>query len=638
MALYNPKVCAILSYRDGDQLTKMKNIMLPIISAFEISKQSDDISTKGWVRIPKNLDLVFPQGYERKAFTEPLKEFFLRQGKNPLNLNSSEFEIVEGLQIFDSKDKEPYKWKSVYPTYSGAKNDTDKNKPSSNQKLNVKNREFYRYWTPKIYYGQLYYYNDKYDGFSEEELWNNVRGFMIDGELDFEARQPEITKSTANSPTKLLNKFKVGDLLTLRYGYAATRGDFQLVGNLPLTIGTSETQTQSFYITNIIAEDETILLELEGWTWMMRQIPAKISISESITIAEFLDRYIYPVILQTSYINGILTRDATPPGSNPDPQNKFGSKTTDNLLKQKIGPLRISITNMYDLLVNLKETYFLNFAEPNWLSPHTLYLSLGYGFRKPLLEQLVPGLATELQLSDSTPVFYYYPYRDFKTKDITKLNYNAYAVLVRVSSNNRAVSAIKQPRTGQISQTLKSQTTGKPIGWKIDGLKQDDQSIDVAFGDQKTFGMFSANDALRGQTFIRTSDNDAANIINIKLVGITDRNYLRNLAKKTYEKMKFTSPVNFCITKPITALGRIPGIFDIVRIFDKVDTETEGDYIITRTRVFMDTDNGFCCEMGLGVKFLIKGYDPTIVVDDADTFLKWDSLNPTEDNTWLKGL
>jgi hypothetical protein len=599
-----PQVIGILSFRDGPQDKKMTSFVFKNILEFEIVKSSDDMASKAYVKLPNNLS--YSTQTKRPSFSKPLEDTL---SDIPTDFESSIQKFTSGLQVWDSNyntknvDKPNY-WVDI-ASISGKPSPS----PLGNGDIN-------------LYYGQRYSYTKNMD-------WKFFRTLKRDGiEYDKDTTNKEslqVSKVYPKNESNLISLFKIGDLFTLRWVYQdGSNNPTYTTRSGPIGPKTSFLNQENFYISNIKNEGNHLILELEGWTWMMRQIPCRLSLQKPISILEFLETYIMPVILKSTYIDSIVTRDS---GGNLD-DNSFGSFPTENLLNNKIGPVRINITNMYDLLVTLKHTYLINFTETQWAQPHGLYLSLGYGYRKALFKDISPSfykkyaaaLAKQEKITNPS-VFLYQPGFDCASVNLTKINFNAYSVLVRITSNNTFNKLAKN----KTPKTIVSTTDRKGVkSLTVENVQKN--QIEVVYGDRKAYGMISdSNDTLGGKTIIRSQDNDNANIINIKLVGIKDKNYLRTLAKKTYNKLKFANSINSLGVKPFFTLGRIPSIFEVVTVENRLDKSLTGDYITTETRIVINKEDGYLIEVGLGLRLGITGQsaDGTLlIVDDVDGLIK----------------
>lgn len=603
----NPKCIGVLSFRDGKQTEQLKSIVFPYITEFEVMKDSNDMSTKAYVKLPSNLSYTIRK--KRPTFSTALEETL---NDVPTSFESSIQQLSTGLQIWDAN----YGNTSATNTKKNYWNDVKSiaNKPKTQPLENT---------TAGIYYGQRYSYVSNY-------TWENFRAFKRDGDL-FDTNNAnrvglQVSKVYPSSESDIVQLFKIGDLFTLRWVYENASGDSSFASRSgPTTPGSGVfLNTENFYISNIKSEGEFLILELEGWTWMMRQIPCRLSLQSPITILEFLETYVMPVILKSTYIDSIVTRDAGGKVSD----TSFGSRITTNLLDNKIGPLRINITNMYDLLVTLKDTYLINFTETQWAQPHGLFLTIGYGYRKALFSTISSDFykkyaasQAQLQNIENPSVFLYRPGWDCATVNLTKINFNAYAVLVRITSNTTFNKLAKNTAR----KTITPKTDAKGVqSFVVEGVNKG--QIEVTYGDKKAYGLITdPTDTLGGKTIIRSQDNDNANIVNIKLVGIRDKEYLLRLAKKTYNKLKFANPINGIGVKPFFSLGRIPSVFEFVTIENLLESSLSGDYIVTSTRIVMNGQDGYLVDINLGLRFGFKGQETEtgkLTKDDAESLIE----------------
>jgi hypothetical protein len=102
---------------------------------------------------------------------------------------------------------------------------------------------------------------------------------------------PTTLQKTRPETANLFTFFQIGDLITIKMGY------------LP------DLETHKFYITGIKSSPESIILDLESWTFMMKKIPVKFSTPKDMMIKDFIEKYVVYFIVSKSYINKVIVND-----------------------------------------------------------------------------------------------------------------------------------------------------------------------------------------------------------------------------------------------------------------------------------------------------------------------------------------
>jgi hypothetical protein len=286
--------------------------------------------------------------------------------------------------------------------------------------------------------------------------------------------------------------------------------------------------------------------------------------------------YIFPVILKETYINAIVSRDAeNESGVKPVDAPNF-SKLTDNLKTNTLNSgFYLPITNFYDILATLKEQFLINFVNVDYLGSACISCSIGYAYR---------NVSDEYKYTTS---------RDIISKDITKITYDDYKLLVRLTSN-------KELTTGD-KKALKASITKKTTTNQYNQLKANKAMIGrVIYGDRGVLGFVTSNTSRLGQQTLTAGGNtDGISIVNYTKL-YYDKENLYELAIKIYRKLKFASSLNSIKTLPF--LDGSPGLYDIISLVDTRNDSINGSYIVSSVNYSMDVESGYSQNISFGVK------------------------------------
>jgi len=202
---------------------------------------------------------------------------------------------------------------------------------------------------------------------------------------------PVTLQKTRPETANLFTFFQIGDLITIKMGY------------LP------DLETHKFYITGIKSSAESIVLELENWTFMMKKIPVKFSTPKDMNIKEFIEKYVIYFIVSKSYINKVVINDY--------------DYITNPL--NVIGRLRVKPGSFFEVLKILKELYNFYWVEDS--KTNTLTLNFGYGFviRKNANKQNFISNIKAMTFTTDNNIF---------TKILQNLNPQDYKIVVRATS------------------------------------------------------------------------------------------------------------------------------------------------------------------------------------------------------------
>lgn len=168
-------------------------------------------------------------------------------------------------------------------------------------------------------------------------------------------------------------------------------------------------ETYKFYITGIKSTPESIILDLESWTFMMKKIPMKFSTPKDMNIKEFIEKYVIYYIVSKSYINKVIINDY------------------DYIINPKnvIGRLRVEPGSFFEVLKILKELYNFYWVEDS--KTNTLTLNFGFGFviRKNDNRQTFMSNVKPMTFTTDNNIF---------NKVLQNLNPQDYKIVVRATS------------------------------------------------------------------------------------------------------------------------------------------------------------------------------------------------------------
>lgn len=578
-----PIVFGIYSYYNNGKTVSYK---IPYINSFEITKDSDNITVRAVVKLPKNIYYEFD-----KPLPAPSVIFDnLTGGKSnsPYFFEPpSEQQLPLGLQVLDQQDLKSIgtaptgddikqlKWVSLdrlTGSLLGINNNASAQllEKSINGPTTINNLG---------YYGKAFTFDSAFD-------YNKATSFTIDSQ-PLQMKESKVYKfAKSYSQDSFAKVFTVGDLFTIRHGILSDAYDNT---NQPGTnFGTKDNlMTDSFYITKVVPTQNEIELYLENWTWKLRQIPCRGTFGFDITLLDFLKTFLFPVILKETYLNAIITRDAeaTDTLTNQDTTDQSFSKLTDNLLTNGITKgFYLPVTNFYDILVTLKEKFLLNFVDVNYLSPSVVSCSIGYGYRD----------MTESSIYDAQV--------NIVNKNIKTLNYDDYKVLVRVTSNK----SLKPGELKAYKAKIKKGTT--EAEWKIMEAEYK-KKAQVIYGDRGVLGLIQSNNAKLGSQTLQSQGNaESANLINVTKLWIENEN-LYQYAKTLYRKAKYANEFNTVDVKNITNFGFNGGLYDAITIIDRQDPSITGCYIITSMNYSMSTNDGYTKQLKMGVRIPQSQFD-----------------------------
>jgi hypothetical protein len=598
----NPVTFGIYSYYD---LAKEKTISyrIPYINSFDIQKDSDNLTVRAKVCLPKNIlydikknQYQFAASIAGQVTTSPTVNpsdiqsslaDILTGGKpnspyfyeidyilSPIGSESSTIDIVpNGLQVLnqlagenetfkkDGYDFKKFEWVSLDKlpgTQLGYNNSVSKDMIVCN--LNDPNNN---------YVGKTFTFDPTFD-------YAKATTFTIDSKIP-DIELPTITKiAKSKADQDLVTIFSVGDLFTIRHGLLES-----------VSVDGDKLKTDSFYITKVIPTENEIELHLENFTWKLRQIPAKGTISKTISLYDFMYEYVFPVILKETYINAIVSRDAESLDGPTPPNNDVFSKLTNNLQRNTLNSgFYLPITNFYDILNTLKEQFLINFVNVDYLGSACVSCSIGYAYRN---------------VSDQ---YKYTTNRDITSKDMTKITYDDYKLLVRLTSN-------REPTKGD-TKALKASVTKKTTTNQYNQMKANQLMIGrVIYGDRGVLGFVTSNSSRLGQQTLTSGGNtDGISIVNYTKL-YYDKENLYELAIKIYRKLKFASSLNSIKTLPF--LDGSPGLYDIISLNDTRNGSINGNYIVSSISYNMDVNSGYSQNISFGVQ---------IPFDQLNTFVK----------------
>lgn len=569
----NPVVFGIYSYYNTS-LKKTISYRIPYINSFDIQKDSDNITVRATVTLPKNILYTIDKGRNPSDITvdEFLSggksnspyffEYEQRLGKD--GVQEYAVPIPNGLQVLnqyvDNKgkvikntagyDTQYFEWVSL-DKLPGTKLGAD-NKASQDlivQNLNDANGN---------YLGKAFTFDTSFD-------YNKATTFTIDSQLpDIQlANMQKVSKSAADQD--IVSIFSVGDLFTLRHGLLES-----------VSKDGDKLKTDSFYITKVVPTENEIELHLENWTWKLRQIPARGSLNTTQTLYDFLNTYIFPVILKETYINAIVSRDAENPSGALPPSALNFSKLTSQLKSNNLNNgFYLPITNFYDILSTLKEQFLINFVNVDYLGSACVTCSIGYSYR------------------DVGSTYEYVTNRDVISKDMTKISYDDYKLLVRLTSNRTlSVAETKALRASVGTQSSPEQWTE---------IKSQKAMIGrVVYGDRGVLGFVTSNSSRLGQQTLTTSGNaDSVSIVNYTKLYYEKEN-LYELAIKIWRKLKFATSINSIKTLPF--LYGSPGLYDIITLVDTRNSSINGCYIVSSINYSMSVNGGYSQNISFGVR------------------------------------
>lgn len=601
----NPVTFGIYSYYD---VVKKQTISyrIPYINSFEIQKDSDNLTVRAKVCLPKNIlydikknvtsvsnttlppvvnPIITPQAFSplltsllsTQTGGKPNSPYFYEIDYilSPTGSISSTIDVIpNGLQVLnqlaDSNKTftneagylaKKFEWVSLdnLPgAQLGSNNSVSKDMIVSN--LNDPNGN---------YVGKAFTFDTTFN-------YTKATTFTIDSEIP-DIELPTITKiAKSKADQDLVTIFSVGDLFTIRHGLlegVSKDGD--------------KLKTDSFYITKVVPNENEIELHLENFTWKLRQIPARGTINATMSLYGFMHDYIFPVILKETYINAIVSRDAeSEAGVKPIDAPNF-SKLTNNLKTNTLNSgFYLPITNFYDILNTLKEQFLINFVNVDYLGSACVSCSIGYAYRN---------------VSDE---YRYTTNRDITSKDMTKITYDDYKLLVRLTSNRELLKDDKK--------ALKASVTKKTTINQYNQLKANKAMIGrVVYGDRGVLGFVTSNASRLGQQTLTAGGNsDGVSIVNYTKL-YYDKENLYELAIKIYRKLKFASSLNSIKTLPF--LDGSPGLYDIISLVDTRNESINGSYIVSSISYNMDVNSGYSQNMSFGVK---------IPFDELKTFVK----------------
>jgi len=586
----NPVTFGIYSYYDTT-LKKTMSYRIPYINSFDIQKDSDNLTVRAKVCLPKNIlydidkNLLSPADVARMASLavtktgEPATSLFdiLAGGKpnspyfyeidyilSPTGSVSSTIDIVpNGLQVLNQLadnnktftneagyDAKKFEWVSLDKlpgTQLGYDNFASQDMIVCN--LNDSNNN---------YIGKAFTFDTTFD-------YNKATTFTIDSQTP-NVELPNITKiAKSKADQDLTTIFSVGDLFTIRHGLLES-----------VSRDGDKLKTDSFYITKVVPTENEIELHLENFTWKLRQIPARGTINSTITLYDFMHDYIFPIILKETYINAIVSRDAeNESGVKPVDAPNF-SKLTDNLKRNTLNSgFYLPITNFYDILNTLKEQFLINFVNVDYLGSACISCSIGYAYRNVSNE------------------YKYRTDRDITSKDMTKITYDDYKLLVRLTSNKELLK--------NDLKNLKTKITKKTTTNQYNQMKANIAMIGrVIYGDRGVLGFVTSNTSRLGQQTLTSGGNtDGVSIVNYTKL-YYDKENLYELAIKIYRKLKFASSLNSIKTSPF--LQGSPGLYDIISLVDTRNDSINGAYIVSAISYSMDVNSGYSQNISFGVK------------------------------------
>lgn len=585
----NPITFGIYSYYDT-VLKKTISYRIPYINSFDIQKDSDNLTVRAKVCLPKNIlydinkNILSPADVARLTASgvptsndvavslndilaggKPNSPYFYEIDYivSPTGSVSSTIKIPDGLQVLNQLADgnktftnesgylaKKFEWVSL-DNLPGAQlgSNNSVSKDMLVQNLNDPNGN---------YVGKAFTFDTTFN-------YDKATTFTIDSEI------PNVELSTINKISRssadqdLVTIFSVGDLFTIRHGLLES-----------VSKDGDKLKTDSFYITKVVPTENEIELHLENFTWKLRQIPARGTISKTITLYDFMYDYIFPVILKETYINAIISRDAeNESGTRPINAPNF-SKLTDNLKANTLNSgFYLPITNFYDILATLKEQFLVNFVNVDYLGSACVSCSIGYAYRN---------------VSDQ---YKYTTNRDITSKDMTKITYDDYKLLVRLTSN-------KELLKGDYKD-LKASVTKKTTVNEYNQLKANKAMIGrVIYGDRGVLGFVTSNVSRLGQQTLTAGGNtDGVSIVNYTKL-YYDKENLYELAIKIYRKLKFASSLNSIQTLPF--LDGSPGLYDIISLVDTRNRSINGSYIVSSINYNMDVNSGYSQNISFGVK------------------------------------
>jgi len=588
----NPVTFGIYSYYDT-VLKKTKSYRIPYINSFEIQKDSDNLTVRGKVCLPKNIlyDIrkntptpadvatIVASGVPKANEPAVSLDDILSGGKpsspyfyeidyilSPTGSVSSTIDVVpNGLQVLnqlagknetfkkDGYDFKKFEWVSLDKlpgTQLGFNNSVSKDMIV----CNLENTDL----GPSGYIGKAFTFDKSFD-------YIKATTFTIDS-LTPDIELPTITKiAKSKADQDLVTIFSVGDLFTIRHGLLES-----------VSVDGDKLKTDSFYITKVIPTENEIELHLENFTWKLRQIPARGTINATMSLYGFMTDYIFPVILKETYINAIVSRDAESLNGPTPPNNDVFSKLTDNLQRNTLSSgFYLPITNFYDILNTLKEQFLINFVNVDYLGSACVSCSIGYAYR------------------DVSEQYKYTTSRDITSKDMTKITYDDYKLLVRLTSN-------REPTKGD-KKALKASVTKKTTGNEYNQMRANQLMIGrVIYGDRGVLGFVTSNSSRLGrQTLTSGGNTDGVSIVNYTKLYYQKEN-LYELAIKIYRKLKFASSLNSIKTLPF--LYGSPGLYDIISLIDTRNQSINGSYIVSSISYNMDVNSGYSQNISFGVK------------------------------------
>lgn len=568
-----PIVFGIYSFYDKNKDATI-SYKIPYINSFEITKDVDKISVQAIVRLPKNIYYDFTKSTKD---TPTINDILTsNKSESPYFYEApNEIQLPTGLQILDQEnnatigqsstgdDIKRLNWVSI-----DRLNGSLIGRTKASDKLLEKSIFGPTPLSKDSYWGKVFTFDNTFNTDKAQQL-------TIDSQtLNFsKCNIVKFSKTYQQDDTS--KKFSVGDLFTIRHGFLSDAID----SNDSNKNSTKDNLlTDTFYITKVIPTKNEIELHLENWTWKMRQIPCRGTITKDLTLIEFLKEYLFPIILKETYINAIITRDAETNLPRIVNLNEPFSNLTDNLITNKITKgFYFPVTNFYDILVTLKEKFLLTFSNLDYLSPSVTSCSIGYGYR------------------DMTNGAIYSTQKNIIKKDITFVNYDDYKVLVRVTSNKE----LKPGELKKFKATIKKGTTQEEYNRLEAEYKKKAQ---VIFGDRSVLGMIRSNNAKLGQQTLQNEGNlESSNLVNINKLWVPNEN-LELYAKTFYNKLKFATEFNSITVKGPSNTYIYGGLNDIISITDRQDPSITGVYIVSSTSVNMSVQDGYTKSLKLGVR------------------------------------
>jgi hypothetical protein len=588
----NPVTFGIYSYYDT-VLKKTMSYRIPYINSFEIQKDSDNLTVRGKVCLPKNIlyDIkkntrtpaevatLIASGVPKAGDPSVSLNDILAGGKpsspyfyeidyilSPTGSVSSTIDVVpNGLQVLnqlagenetfkkDGYDFKKFEWVSL-DKLPGTQLGYDNSVSKDMIVCNLENTDL----GISGYIGKAFTFDKSFD-------YIKATTFTIDSQTP-DIELPTITKiAKSKADQDLVTIFSVGDLFTIRHGLLES-----------VSVDGDKLKTDSFYITKVIPTENEIELHLENFTWKLRQIPARGTISKTISLYDFMYEYVFPVILKETYINAIVSRDAESLDGPTPPNNDVFSKLTDNLQRNTLNSgFYLPITNFYDILNTLKEQFLINFVNVDYLGSACVSCSIGYAYR------------------DVSEQYKYTTSRDITSKDMTKITYDDYKLLVRLTSNKELLK--------NDLKNLKASVTKKTTTNQYNQMKANIAMIGrVIYGDRGVLGFVTSNSSRLGQQTLTSGGNtDGISIVNYTKL-YYDKENLYELAIKIYRKLKFASSLNSIKTLPF--LEGSPGLYDIISLVDTRNDSINGSYIVSAISYNMDVNSGYSQNISFGVK------------------------------------